>query len=332
MPRAQLGIGLVGTGRHGLRYARHLKEGVPGLRLAGFARQDPAQIHDLARELGCPGSADYRDLLARPDVDAVVVAVPPSLHLEIVGAALQAGKPVLLEKPAALNLAEGKRMLQSARHAGVPVMVAQTMRYNETVVAVRNATPRLGRIHSLRVSQRFEPSPTPWIQDPRRAGGGAMLHTGIHGFDLVRFLSGLEGERVSAEVQIAGGGEVDDNFSAVVRLVGGSAVATVSGCRATNSRTGAIEIAGERGQLVADHVLGHAWLVTGKTAEPLTVDAPVATLLETLLGFSRALREDAPMPIPLVEGLRAVALVDAGYASARSGCAVPVEAVLDGDD
>jgi predicted dehydrogenase len=327
MDRARLGIGLIGTGRHGLRYARHLAEGIPGLRLAGIARRDAAQVRALADELGCPGPADYRELLAMPEVDAVAVVVPPSLHVEIVSAAATAGKPVLLEKPAALNLAEGKLMLRSVRRAGVPVMVAQTLRYNETVAALRNALPRLGRIHSLRVSQRFEPSPTPWIQDPALAGGGAMLHTGVHGFDLVRFLGGREAERVSAEVLVAGGGVIDDTFSAVLRLEGGSAVATVSGCRATASRTGAIEIAGERGQLVADHVLGTAWLVTGKTAEPLTIAAPVSTLVEALLGFSRALREDAPMPIPLLEGLRAVALVDAAYASARSGCAVPVEAV-----
>src|SRR5262245_43062202 len=227
MTNPQIGIGIIGLGRHGLRYAKHLIEDVPNARLAGFASRDAREAAIQSKELGTPYYADYRDLIAAPQVDALVVVVPPVRHPEIVASAAERRKPVLLEKPAALNLDDGGRIRASVEAAGIPVMVAQTMRYNETVVTIREEMHRLGRLHSIRLSQRFEPSPTSWIYDPS-AGGGTMLHTGVHGFDLLRFLTGQEGVRVSAETGTVGRGPFEDNFSAVVELSDNS-IGTVSG-------------------------------------------------------------------------------------------------------
>jgi predicted dehydrogenase len=323
MTDARLGIGLVGLGRHGMRYAKHLVDGFPGARLAGFMRRDRAQAAKDADLLGAPAYPDAEGLLAAKDVDAVAVVVPPAFHLDLVRAALRHQKPVLLEKPAALNLADGKRMRQAARETGIPVMVAQTMRYNETVTAIRAQRARLGRIHALRLSQRFESSPTPWIYDPKIAGGGTMLHTGVHGFDLLRFLSGQEGVQVSAEIGTVAHGPFEDHFNAIVRLEDG-AVATVSGCRATSGRTGALELVGDRGQIVADHVLRTAMFISGNTATPIPIPDPVSTIACVLEDFVRAVETGDPVPIPLDEGLRAVALVEAAYLAARNGRATRI--------
>jgi predicted dehydrogenase len=319
-----IGIGLIGVGRHGRRYAQHILRDLPGLRLAAFARRDPAERERLATELGAPGFADYRDLLAAPGVDAIVVTVPPALHEEIVVRAAAVGKPVLLEKPAAVTLAEGERMLAAVRGTGIPVLVAQTLRFNEVVERLLAERESVGEIHAVRVSQRFEPSPTPWLYDPQAARRGTMLHTGIHGFDLLRVLSGLEGESVSAVTTIVDRGPLEDNFNAQVRFRGGKALGTVAGCRATAARSGAVEIAGSRGMLVAEYAHRLAWRIRGSSIEPLELPPPASTIAAALGAFLRGVRGEAPMPVPLEEGLRSLALVEAAYASAHSGHPEPV--------
>jgi len=324
---AQIGIGLIGVGKHGLRYAHHLRDDVPGVRLVGIARRQPEVARSQAAEFGCRAYGDYRELITAPDVEAVVVVVPPSLHAEIVEAAAVARRAVLLEKPAAVGIAQGLRMLRAVRAAGIPLMVAQTLRYNSVVRAVMQAREQIGRLHALRISQRFEPSRPGWIDDPAISGGGITLHTGVHSFDLARVLSGLEADRVSCEMAAVGTARTEDNFSALVRLGGGTVLASVAGSRATASRSGAIEVAGEHGILIADHVLNTAQLVHGSRVDVLPVAPPVPTVREVLRDFAAALRQSAPMPIPLEEGLRAVAMVDACYDAARTGRAVAVAAV-----
>ena len=324
MTDSRLGIGIIGMGRHGLRYARHLLEDVPNARLAGFTRRDAERAAKAAQELGAPAYHDYRDLIAASDVDALVIVVPPALHPEIMRTAAERGKPVLLEKPAALHLDDGRRIRESVRASGLPVMVAQTMRYNETVTAIRNEMPRIGRVHSIRISQRFEPSPTSWIYDPS-AGGGTMLHTGVHGFDLLRFLTGLEAIRVCAEIGTAGRGPFEDNFSCVVQL-SENAIGTISGSRVTSGRTGAIELAGDAGQIVADHVLRTAVFLSGPSLAPIPLPPPAPTVAMALQDFVNAITGGTPIPITLDDGLRAVALVEAAYVAARTGRATPVAA------
>ena len=318
-----LRLGLIGVGKHGSRYARHIVQDMPGLQLAGIARRDVEAARAQAAELGCRTYGDYRELLAAPDIDAVIAVVPPTLHPEIVEAAAAAHRPLLLEKPAAADLEAGERMLRAARAGGLPVMVAQTLRYNGVVRRLMEERARLGHIHAVRIAQHFEPSRPGWIDDPAIAGGGIALHTGVHSFDLARVLTGLEAERVSCEMTHVGTRHTEDNFSAVIRMHGNT-LTTVSASRASACRSGAIELTGHGGMLIADHVLNTAQFVHGTTVTPLPVPEPVSTICEVLTDFVTALRRGGPMPIPLEEALRAVAIAEACYRAARSGHAEPV--------
>jgi predicted dehydrogenase len=320
-----IGVGLIGTGTHGVRYARHILADVPELRLVGIARRNLAQARRQAEEYRCRAFGDYRDLIAAPEVEAVIVVVPPSLHAEIVENAAAARRAVLLEKPAATTLTAGRRMLAAVRAAGVSVMVAQTLRFNGVVRCLLEKLPEIGRVHAARISQRFEPSRPGWIDDPAVAGGGIVLHTGVHSFDLMRFFLGLEPERISGETGRVSTTRTEDNFACVVRFRGSPTIACIAGSRATASRSGAIEITGEKGQLIGDHTLNTAVQVRASQATPLQLPPPVPTVREALRAFAEALRQGAPMPISLEEGLRAVALAEACYRSSAAQTAVPVE-------
>ena len=243
-------IGLIGVGRHGERYARHLVRDSLGAELVALARRNPELAKRQAEEFGCRGFSDPGELIASPEVEAVVVVVPPTAHWDILQAAATAGKPVLLEKPAAPNMEIGERMREIVKRTGAFVMVAQTLRFNGVVQALREAIPRIGQIHSLRIGQRFEPSRPGWIDDPAVAGGGMILHTGVHCFDLVRYLTGQEVRSVTCMHSRIRAERTEDNFACTLRLEDERSLATVAGSRATASRSGGVEIAGAGGQLI----------------------------------------------------------------------------------
>jgi predicted dehydrogenase len=98
---------------------------------------------------------------------------------------------------------------------------------------------------------------------PEIAGGGIVLHTGIHGFDLVRFLTGREVVRVRCRTSRIATVRTEDNFAALLDLEGSDAIVTVSGCRATAGRSSLIDAAAAEGQVVADQVLHFAYRVRG---------------------------------------------------------------------
>ena len=320
-------MGLIGTGKHGSRYARHIREDFPDLELVAIARGDPVKADATARQLGCRAYRDFRELLAADGIDAVIVVVPPTLHVDIVSEAARRGRPVLLEKPAAVSVAAGSALLAVVRRHPIPIMVAQTLRFNAVVRTLMAHRSLAGAIHSLCVSQRFERSRLEWLDDPSIAGGGMTLHTGVHSFDLLRLLTGMEADVVSCQMARVNTRRTEDSFAATIQLGGGAVLATVSGSRATGGRTGHVEVAGCDGVLIGNHVLNQAHLLVGNEVRPLPVEPPRPTVREVIREFVQALRAGRPMPVPLEEGVRAVAIADACYASARTGTVARVERI-----
>jgi len=316
-------IGLIGLGKHGSRYLNHIENDFPGLRLHAFCRRDASRLGETAAVTKAKGFAEYGDLIAEGGCDAIVAVVPPHLHLDIVVRATRAGLPLLLEKPAAPSMAAAIEIMRVVRSSRVPLMVAQTLRYNGVVRALRAHLEEIGTITSVALSQRFEPSLLPWLDDPDRAGSGVALHTGVHSFDLLRYLTGREVRSVAAHVSSVNTSKTEDNCAASLELDGG-VLATVSLARTTRGRTGLIEISGERGTLAGDHVLQRAHWVRGRAATPIAVGEAVPTVREVLRDFIVALECGGEVPIPLQEGLAAVAVADACVESARQGRTVRV--------
>src|SRR3954469_12527925 len=124
-----IGIAIIGAGKIAL--ANHL----PGLALTGRAKvvavcdSNPQTLEEAARITKAPAFADYKDALAHPDVDAIIVATPNFLHPPIVREAVASKKHVLCEKPIALNYADAIEMYRAAERAGVCHMTAFTYRF-----------------------------------------------------------------------------------------------------------------------------------------------------------------------------------------------------------
>jgi predicted dehydrogenase len=314
-----LRIGLIGAGKHGVRYARHVATDVPACRLVALCRRDAGAGAEQARELGCRFHGTYADLVASPDVDAVAVVVPPVHHPAICEAAARAGKAILLEKPMAVSVGDARRIRRALDRHPVPFVVAHTLRFNTVVRALRERVAGIAPVHSLYLSQRFEPSSLEWLDDPSLAGGGNVIHTGVHSFDLLRFLTDSEADGVACRTWRAVTRRTEDNFVAQITLGGGRIAATVVGSRSTESRNGLVEIAGAGGQLVGDHAHHFAYAIHGTARTPIALDPPVPTVRETLRAFVDTVRGRAPAPITWDDGHAAVAIAEACYRSAANG-------------
>ena len=305
MSHETLGIGLAGLGRHGIRYAQHLLAGdVPRARLVAVHRRRHEEGRAWAGVRGLVYHDSLDALAGDPAVDIVVAALPPSRHPGAVAAAAAARKAVLVEKPLAATAAEAERAVEAARRAGITAMVANTLRYNSVIRALAGALPRAGELHLVAINQRLERTGRPWLDEP--ADGGPVLNTGVHGIDVLRFLTGTEvasaqafGRRVHHRV-------THDLFAATLRMTPGELIATLDNSRAGAGRSGRIEVAGSERQLVGDFVHGFLFEIEGHARRPLPIADPVPTVREVLRDFVAALAAGRPSPIPLEEGVAAV--------------------------
>ncbi|HVA87824.1 MAG TPA: Gfo/Idh/MocA family oxidoreductase [Candidatus Saccharimonadales bacterium] len=196
-----VGVGIVGSGHMARTYAQCLAVHTTGTRFAAIAGGSRAPL--LAAEYSVPVEPSLDALLARSDVDAVIVATPHSLHLPQTLAAAKAGRHVYVEKPMALSVAECDAMIAACRAAGVILTVNQVSRFRSSPRTARDALLE-GRIGALRTmhfttSVPGYPHTKGWSNDP--AEGGVILDMGAHVFDQVRWFGGSEVRRVFASLR-----------------------------------------------------------------------------------------------------------------------------------
>jgi inositol 2-dehydrogenase len=194
---AQINIGVIGLGRMGQLYTRLLATQINGARLYAVA-ETRSQVAD---ELGIsPAFADPRELLALPELDAVVITTPTSTHHDLVIAAAEAGKAIFCEKPLALTLADTRSALEAVERAQVPLQVGFMRRFDAAYQKARAMieSGQIGYPVTFKSVGRDPFCPQPEYADPAKSGG-LILDMAIHDFDLARWLMGSEVERVTAE-------------------------------------------------------------------------------------------------------------------------------------
>lgn len=144
---AALRLGLIGAGRWGRNYVRTVAS-LPQVRLARLASRNPESARLVPAD--CAIFADWRELLDPRALDGVIVATPPRLHAEMAWRAIDAGLPVLVEKPFTLNVAQARSVRDRAVARGVLVMVGHTQLYHPAYRALKSMQPQYGRIREIR--------------------------------------------------------------------------------------------------------------------------------------------------------------------------------------
>jgi predicted dehydrogenase len=308
------GIGIIGTGIHGSRYALHIKNDLPGLNLAAISRRS-SEGESQAAGWNCRYHADWRHLVDDPSVDAVVAAVTPDLNPEIARACAGAGKPLLMEKPLAVNAEEGQRALDAFAGTGLPFTVAQTLRYNSVILGLRRELGLAGDLHAFSANQRLERSVHPWLENAAVAGGGVILHTVVHLFDALRFITGREVLAVDVRSRRRYNPALEDLVAGRL-ILSGDLIGTFDAAKVGPSRMGRYEFFGDRGQVQGDQVHGGMQLIAGMEIRELPCPRPGPALVPFLGDWETCLRGKGPNPIPASEGLAAVRICDAARLSA----------------
>jgi predicted dehydrogenase len=308
-------VGIIGIGTHGMRYANHIRRDVPGLELVGVHRRNGDAARAAAAELGVLAFAEPEALLDA--VDAVVIVTPPSSHADLVRAALQRDRYVLVEKPVTRTRDEAETLLDLDRTHGGRTMVAHTLRYDPVIAGARARLGDVGPVHFLRMAQRLSPTGLAWQRDAEVSGGGSILLTGVHLFDSAAWILGEAIDITHCTAERVINPVTEDFFLAVGRTPSGIHL-SFEVSKYTTHRACILEVVGERGQLLGDYVIDHHLARgVGPDRERLPGMDPVPTVREALRGFEAFVRGIAPNPIPLEEGANAVAVADRCYERSR---------------
>jgi predicted dehydrogenase len=263
---APLGFGIVGTGRIAADFAQALKRSKT-CRVLGACGSSWEKSKAFARRHGLALAApSLVELCKRPEIQAIYVATPNSLHEEHALVAIAAGKHVLCEKPLSVDLASAERVIEAARARGTFLMEAYMYRCHPLITALiaELRAESIGLVRHVRADFGFSAPrhPNHRLFNPA-LGAGAILDVGGYPLSLVRLIAGVAtGAELAEPVSIAGAGFVgpagaDEVASALLRFDSGL-TAQIS-CAVRHELGTRVIIFGERGRLV----LPNPWLPAG---------------------------------------------------------------------
>lgn len=319
MDKRPIGLGLIGVGRHGIRYARHILHDVETATLKAACRRRPELGLDLPGAESVAVYGEVRTLIEDPAVEAVIAVTPPVFSHDICRLAVQARKPVLIEKPLAASADAARAMVAAAREAGVPIMTAQTLRFDATIQALRQRRHLIGRSERLFLTSHIETRATPSDHAEGYGKRGALIEIGIHMLDAVRFLTGEEVRDVRCTMNQLPPTTPETAVSAQLVTQDGT-VCILDIARLPGARVGLVEWTGSQGCLQADWPRRRLRWTSGTGEIREDKDCPPSqTVLDTLAAFLQAIEDRTPMPITGEDGCRAVEIAEACYQSAQAG-------------
>jgi predicted dehydrogenase len=326
-------FGIAGFGLHA---AKRL---MPGFALSkkcsvtALSRRTVAAARESAAAYNIPHAFDsVAELAASPEVDAVLVTTPNSLHLADVLASINAGKPVLCEKPMAMNADECRQMVEAAGKRSVVLGVAHVFRFDDSVLRFREmvAAGKIGRPIFARSEFSFLANPEhprKWLYDSAIAGAGPIFDIGVHCIDTLRFILNDEVVRVSAAAhRDQRSGDVESAAILSLEFSKGT-IGTVLVSYRADYRT-PLEIIGDAGVVAADDALNVEYpieirLRRGGKTETSTVSNQSVYALQ-VDAFADAVEGKSPFPVPGEDGWQNQEILDAAMRSLKSGKVEPV--------
>ena len=330
-------VGIIGAGKVAQdRNIPRLKN-VPGVRVTHAWSRTPDTALGAAARFDIPVAVgDWREIVESPEVDAVVVATPPVLHLPATLAALDAGKHVLCQARMARNLAEARRMRDAARATGLVTSLYPPMPGLKGDRMVRRLVQRegyVGEVMEVRVTAMEMPAAVlpPWRNDPDVVGVNTMI-LGILAEVTNRWVGPAASVSAAARSH-EGGSLVPDSISVSAELESGATMSYHLSSQASFGPGSWVEIYGTSGALVyklfAEEVMGAS--AGDESLAPLEIPADEERAQTTDAEFIAAIRGGPPVSPDFEEGLRYMEFCEAVAQSAMSGqrVAMPPEAKMD---
>lgn len=300
--------------------------------VAAVASRDAARAEAFARELGIPRAvAGYDTLLADPDIDAVYIPLPNTLHAEWTIRSAAAGKPVLCEKPLATSTADAARMIEACARHGVPLMEGfmyrfhpQTLRVQELIASGAIGLVREVRAHlSVNILRAFDPSNIRYAPD---LGGGALLDMGCYTVSIARMAFRAEPLAASARLRRETKLGIDTAAAGVLEFAEGFATL---GCSFGADGQGSYAIVGTEGTIEVPRGIipglgtrdprGLLVIVDVDGNRREEVFAPAGQYGLMADAFAEAVLQHQPPPLPPQDSLANVKVLEALARSAQTG-------------
>lgn len=297
-------------------------------KVTALSRRDMAKAKAASAEFKIPQVfSSTAELCRSPEVDAVLVTTPNSLHLSDVLTAIQAGKPVLCEKPMGMNAGECRQMVEAARAAKLLLGVAHIFRFEDSTALLRQriAAGQIGRPIFARSEFSYpgRSHARTWLNDARLAGSGPIGDVGVHCIDTLRYILQDEVVRVGARgMWDADSKDVEAAAALTLEFSRGTLGAVLVSTRA-DYRT-PIEFIGEGGVLRADDGLTVDRPITlhlrrnGTVVESETISNQYAYARQVDM-FAAAVKGEAAFPVPGEQGWQNQEILDAALRSLKSG-------------
>lgn len=324
-------FGLLGCGRIGRVHAGAIAAHARTV-LAACFDPDPDAAQAVAQATGAHAAGSADEILADPQIDAVLIASATPTHVDLLTAAAKAGKAVLCEKPIDLDLLRVDRCWAEIGGLDPLVMIGFNRRFDPSFRALRDRLGEIGRLEQVVITSRDpRPPPAGYVA----ASGGLFRDMTIHDFDMARYLAGEIAEVFAAganlvEPGIAQAGDIDAAM-VVLRATSGALVHINNSRRCAYGYDQRIEAFGERGMLQAGNrheTTVEAWTEAGTHRMDPVQDFFIARYAEAYRAeidhFIECVESKTKPIAGFADGRAALALADAALESARTGRVVRV--------
>jgi myo-inositol 2-dehydrogenase/D-chiro-inositol 1-dehydrogenase len=322
-----LKVGLLGAGRiagvHATAITSH-----PQSELSAVSDFYPEAAEKLAAQYGAVARSTD-EIIADPEIEAVLIATSTDTHSDLMEAATRAGKAVLCEKPVDLSLERARACQNVVDATGLPVMIGFNRRFDTNFSALKQALTagEIGKAELLSITS-FDPAPPP--VEYIKVSGGIFRDMMIHDFDMANFVMGSAPVSITAtassivdpEIGVAGD---FDTAIVTLRYAGGELAVIKNSRRAVYGYDQRVEILGSKGLLQAQNMLENTVVKSG--IHGVTGAKPTYFFLERYMqaykaewaAFVAAITEGAALPVTLSDGVLALAMAEAATKSAKTG-------------
>jgi len=320
-------VGIIGAGRIGKVHTQSICNIVKNATIKTIA--DPFMNEETAawaKSLGVTNTTkDYQEILADPEIQAVLICSSTNTHSPISVEAIKAGKHVFCEKPIDHDIDKIKDVIEALKENPVKYQVGFNRRFDHNFEAVRNAVAagKIGDPHIIRVTSR---DPEPPSAEYAAVSGGMFLDMTIHDFDMVRYLAGCDAEEIyvqSAVLVDPAIGEAGDVDTAVITIkMENGAIAVIDNSRrAAYGYDQRAEVFGSKGMVATANDTESSAVLS--TADGVTGEKPLYFFLERYMQsfakevncFIQAIEEDTDTPLGVEDGLKPVLM---GIAAKKS--------------
>jgi len=322
-----LKVGLLGAGRiagvHATAITSH-----PQSELVAVSDFYPEAAEKLAAQYGAVARSTD-EIIADPEIEAVLIATSTDTHSDLMEAATRAGKAVLCEKPVDLSLERARACQNVVDATGRPVMIGFNRRFDTNFGALKQALTagEIGKAELLSITS-FDPTPPPVAYI--KVSGGIFRDMMIHDFDMANFVMGSAPVSITAtassivDPEIGAAGDFD---TAIVTLhyAGGELAVIKNSRRAVYGYDQRVELLGSKGLLQAQNMLENTVVKSG--IHGVTGAKPTYFFLERYMqaykaewsAFVAAITEGDALPVTLSDGVLALAMAEAATKSAKTG-------------